>query len=77
MENRVDKLLQEFRRAASYRYLSDLHSASSSFGGHAKEEIANIPDEDFSLDEWNKAATYVTGTNCSFSSISEVKKHLT
>lgn len=76
MENRVDLLLQEIQNIVLCRYLSDLHSSAANFDERSKAMISNIPVDRYTLDEWNEAAAYVTGTVCNYHSVREAKEHI-
>lgn len=79
MGRNVDSLLHEIQRAASCNFISDLHTPGYLFDSRAKKRIAQIPDERYTLLEWNSALSYIKGTQCNYHSIREVKeqfKHL-
>lgn len=76
MLKHVDSLLQEMQQAALCLYLSDLHSPDAPFDAKAISLILHIPDDKYSLAEWNAALSYVTNTTCSFSSVQEAKARI-
>lgn len=72
--NGVDTLLQEICKAASCSYISDLHTSSHLFDRRAKTFISQIPDNRYTLDDWNRALSYITGIQRSYQSVQEVKE---
>lgn len=72
----VDLLLQEIQKAAGCLYLSDLHSPNTTFDQWAEKLIFEIPDSRYTLEKWNKAASYILETPCNFQSIGEAKNRI-
>lgn len=72
METKTDILLLEIQGFARWAYLSDLHAAND-FDERAKVLIYQIPDDLYTVDEWNQAASYVTGKPCCYQSVREAK----
>ncbi|WP_125140508.1 hypothetical protein [Clostridium transplantifaecale] len=76
MANNADKLLQEIQQAAGCVYLSDLHSVKFMSNADAKKGLLRIPDDRYSLDDWNEAVSYVTGTICYFRTVKEARDRI-
>lgn len=67
-------LLDILAEKAGCMYLSDLRQPHvNSILIHSLREIDSSA---FGLREWNEAAEYLTGKNCSFESREEVKKYI-
>ena len=55
-------------------YLSDLRQECNL--PKIQKELKEICQERFTLREWNDAASYITGNECSFSAPAEARKYL-
>ena len=69
----VNTLLIEIQHAVGCPYLSDLHSDCRLLNKLSKELLLAIPLERYPLQNWNEAATYITGQRCSFASLEEAR----
>ena len=67
-------LLERFQEKAGCPFLSDLHSGA--FLEEIKAAALSIPDEEFSLREWNEAVSYITAQHDPARTVQEAKIHL-
>lgn len=72
MKDEKENLLQEIQCLAGQPYLSDLHLIP--FSEDTEKLILEIPNDKYSIDEWKKAASYITDTFCEFEDISRIKE---
>ena len=73
-DRKADALLEVLKRILECNYISDLHTVI--FDGKAKDSINDIPLEEYTLEEWNEAVSYVIQTKCSCETINETKDRL-
>lgn len=71
MRSRVDDLLAEIKDAVLCLYLSDLYL--SGFDCRSKALIQQIPDDRYTLAEWNQALSYIMKSPCDFQTVQEAK----
>lgn len=69
----VNTLLIEIQNSVGCPYLSDLHTDCRLLQKQSKELILAIPPERFPLQDWNDAASYITGERCSYPSVDKAK----
>ena len=72
----ADELLVEIQKAIGCSYLSDLHFFSRLNNKKSRTHILDIPAERFSLQAWNEAVSYITGSTCRFKTVEQAKKKL-
>lgn len=69
----IDELLLEIQTAMECSFLSDLHHIRQPLDAKSRVRIMGIPPNLYSLNVWNEAASYITGSSCSFSTAEEAK----
>lgn len=72
----MDELLNEIKQAALCSFLSDLHADDFVLNEYAKEQIMQIPDSRYTLEQWCEAAAYVTGKPCHADSVQGAKERI-
>ena len=70
----MNNLLHKIQLIAQCQYLSDLHFVRLT--DENRFMISRIPDEDYTLAQWNQAVSYIVGNECSFKTISAAKKKI-
>ena len=65
-------LLEKIALCMECQYLSDLHFTAAS--SYQVQRIEMLPEDDFTLEEYNKAAGYILQKDVRFSSIKEAKQ---
>lgn len=74
MESEENSLLQEIQQVVLCFYLSDLYSAE--IDERAKKIISKIPNDKYSIAEWNEAVSYIKADTCIFHTVEEAKRSI-
>ena len=74
MSHEANKLLTEMQKATASTYISDMRSCD--FNMQAKKKISDIPNDEFTVEEWNGAVSYVTNAMCNCKTVKEAKEEL-
>lgn len=69
-------LLHEIQRALMCEYLSDLRTSTANFDRRAQMLILEIPDDRYTIKEWNMAIEYVTGQKSILQTVKEAKEKI-
>ncbi len=72
----ANKLLFEIQQAVGCPYLSDLHSDCRLRSKQSKVIVMATPLERYTLQEWNVAASYITGKTCCCQTIEEARARI-
>lgn len=73
MADKLNELLEEILKIVGLPYLSDLHYHRQPLDSHASAILMAIPQERYTLETWNTAASYVIGRKCCYKTLEEAK----
>lgn len=72
----IQGLLERISRSAGCTYLSDLRCLPFIYSTTIIVAVRQMADGDYTLEEWNEAVCYITGSVCGFRSVEEAVTYL-
>lgn len=74
MDNKTTGLLQNIQKRVGCIYLSDLHSGV--YDDAIVKAAFSLLDQNYTIEEWNEAVSYITKTSCNYEKVCEAYKRL-